>query len=186
MLKIFFALVLTRVVLFSAQAQSIPNAVIKTIDGDSITLNQFSGKKIIIMTLPVSHSEADSLMLLKADSAYQQFKDSLAFIGVPSYEDGYTDSLQADIKYWYRDVLHLGFIITTGMYTHSSSESMQSSIFKWLTVDSLNGHFSFEINKYGQKFMLNEQGEIKAVLDETTSLTSRLLRTILSVGVKGN
>lgn len=169
-----------------AHAQSIPNTTITTIDGDSIELNQYHGKKLIIMVLPVTHSEADSLALLKIDSTYQQFKDSLNFIGVISYEDGYADSLQAVLKDWYRNTLHLGFTITTGLYTHTNSGEQQAPVFQWLSTEALNGHFGTGIHTFGQKFILNENGEMNAMLDETTRLTPRLLQAILSPGSTGN
>ena len=55
---LFFAFATTTI------AQVIPNAQVTTIDGDTIQLNSFLGKKIMIVVLPISHSPSDSLELI--------------------------------------------------------------------------------------------------------------------------
>lgn len=164
---------------FFIKAQIIPDSVLQTINGDTIQLSQYHGKKLLLIVLPVSHLMEDSLLLISIENIYQQYKDSITFIGVPSYEDGYVDSVSTDIKAWYRDTLHLSFIITTVMYTRNSSGSQQSYLFQWLTNENLNGHFGTDITTYGQKFLLNSSGELKAVFDAVTPLDNRLLNFIL-------
>jgi glutathione peroxidase-family protein len=164
---------------FFAKAQAVPGNYLLTLNGDSAQLSQYQGKKILLIVLPVSHAAEDSAVLLNIESIYQQYKDSITFIGVPSYEDGYVDSLSTDIKAWYIDTLHLSFIITTGMYTRNSSGSQQSYLFQWLTTETMNGHFGTDITTHGQKFLLNQYGELKAVFDAGTALDERLMNFIL-------
>jgi glutathione peroxidase-family protein len=160
-------------------AQVIPNAQVTTIDGDTIQLNSFLGKKIMIVVLPISHSPSDSLELINIESMNKLYNQKLTIIGVPSYEDGFHDSLQFDLKDWYRNKLQLSFTITNGMYTQNSSGDMQSPAFKWLTAETLNGHFATNIISYGQKFFLNELGELKVVLDSATLLNQNILDLIM-------
>ncbi len=166
---------------FWANAQSIPNSSMQTIEGDNIQLSMYQGKKLLVIVLPVSHSIDDSLMLLNIESAFSQYKDSIAFIGVPSYEDGYADSTNTDIENWYKNILHLSFTITSGMYTHNSSGGQQSSLFQWLTNETLNGHFGTDTNTYGQKFLINQDGELKGVFDPTTPLYDSLMNLMVEM-----
>lgn len=180
MVKNIISLILLSACLFSAAAQTVPADSVVTIDGNSISLSQYAGKKIMLIVIPVSHNEADSLLLLQTETVYQQYKDSIEFIGIPSYEDGYTDSVSTEIKNWYGNTLQLHFTITTGMYTRNSSSEQQSWLFKWLTTESLNGHFGTEVTGNWQKFLLNASGELKAVFDSTTPLSSYLLNMLMN------
>jgi glutathione peroxidase-family protein len=164
---------------FFAKSQVVPDSSLTTIDGDTIQLKQYPGKNILLVVIPVSHTPADSLWLLNLDGTYQQYKDSLTLIAVPSYEDGYVDSVSADTKAWYRDTLHLGFIITTGMFTRNSSGEQQSWLFQWLTNENRNGHFGTDLTTYGQKFVLKPTGELKAVFDAATPFSGTLMNIVL-------
>jgi glutathione peroxidase-family protein len=165
--------------LYTAAGQVIPADSIHTIDGGSISLTQYAGKKIMIVLVPATFTEADHQILLQTNTLYKQFMDSIEFIGVPSYERGYADSLSNEIKNWFRDSLQLGFTITTGMYTGSTGGIQQSYLFKWLTTASLNGHFETDTGSNWQTFLLNEAGELKAVFDANTPLDIRLIHRIL-------
>ncbi len=164
---------------FVARSQVVPDSSLQTIDGDTIQLKQYPEKNILLVVIPVSHTPEDSSWLLTLEGTYQQYKDSLTLIAVPSYEDGYVDSMSAAIKAWYRDTLHLGFIITTGMYTRNSSGDQQSWLFQWLTSENRNGHFGTDVATYGQKFVLKPTGELKAVFDAATPFSGILMNIIL-------
>ncbi len=164
-----------------ANGQTAPDSYLQTLSDDSIKLSQFQGKKVMIIVLPVSHTAEDSIILVNLETTYQQYKDSVVFIGVPSYEDGYADSLSTDTKAWYRDTLHLTFAITKGMYTHNRSGSEQVFLFRWLTTETMNGHFGADITTHGQKFVLNEHGELHGVYSETTMLSTKLMGIIVGM-----
>ncbi len=163
---------------FMVNAQTMPVTFLPTIDGDTIQLSQLQGKKIIFVVLPVRHGPQDSTWLLNLDKVYRQHQASIAVIAVPSFEDGYVEAQQADVKNWYRNPLNLSYVITTGMYTRSSSGRQQSALFQWLTNETLNGHFRTDINGYGQIFVLNRAGELKAVFDASTQLTKKMIDII--------
>lgn len=165
---------------FFAKAQVIPDSALPTINGDTMQLSQYQGKKVLLIVIPVSHAMDDSSTLINIENFYQRYKESITFIGVPSYEDGYVDSVSTNIKAWYRDTLHLSFIITTGMFTRNISGSHQAYLFQWLTNENRNGHFGTDIIAHGQKFLLNESGELKAVFDAGTALDGRLMDLIIA------
>ncbi|MES2849440.1 MAG: hypothetical protein V4685_10320 [Bacteroidota bacterium] len=162
------------------KAQEVTSINISMINGDTISLDQFAGKKIMLVLLPVDTLEADSLFLLHIDSTARAYADSIEFIGIPSYEDGYRDSIHASVKNWYNDRLHLSFKITVGMYTHNSSGVLQHPLFKWITDEEQNGHLEATISGYGQKFLLNKSGGLMAVLSSGTMLKTKLMNALIS------
>ena len=160
--------------------QSAPAVSLHGIDGDSLQIGQYQGKKIIIVMLPVGNSLVESEWLTAIESSYQQYKDSVTIVGIPSYEDGYNDSLIPALKNWYRNTLHLNFFITMGMYTHNSSGAQQHQLLQWLTTEKQNGHFGTGINTWGQKFVLDKTGQLRAVFDSDTPLDETLMRFIIA------
>jgi glutathione peroxidase-family protein len=164
----------------TAKAQPTDSLTFNTIDGDSINLNQFAGKKVMLILLPIDTLEADSLFLVHIDSVARVYADSIEFIGVPSYEEGYQDSLLASIKTWYRDRMQLSFKITTGTYTYNSSGALQHPLFRWITDEEQNGHLEADIDSYGQKFLLNNNGGLMAVLSKNTMLKAKLMTALIN------
>jgi len=160
------------------RAQQLPQTGVITIEGDSIHTSQFTGKHLLFVLLPIQPTPTDSLLLTALDSASLRHQDSVQFIGIPSYDDGYTDSLTTQIQNWYRQILHVDFIITKGIYTHNSS-GQQHPLLQWLAFQEQNGHFETVINGYGQKFLIDKNGVLKAVLDKDTDLSPVIMNAIL-------
>lgn len=161
-------------------AQTIPNFGFATLEGDSIHLSQFAGKRIFITIIPVAHTSENELALKRIDSLNSKFSsNNVLFIGIPAIDDGYADSLQLVLHNLYRDTMQLQMIIVKGTNAYNSSGSLQHDLFKWLSQDSLNGHFSVEISKPGITFFINEEGGLKAVFAEDTIWNDRLMDLIL-------
>lgn len=173
--SIYFSVLLLLSVVGSVQGQQLPASVLVTIEGDSISTSQFTDKHLMFVLLP---SQTDSFSLAALDSASLRHQDSVQFIGIPSYEGGYNDSVATQLQAWYRQSLHTDFIITKGMYTHSSSQQ-QHPLIQWLALQEQNGHFETVIESYGQKFLTDKNGVLKAVLDKETELSTVLMNAIL-------
>jgi len=133
-------------------------------DGTTISLSDYSGRKILITALDPSGNSKPLLKLI--DSVNATFP-GLISIAVPSYEYGGTaaDSLVRNItgsdKY--------KAIITIPEYVTKSSNSIQHGLFKWLTNVKENGHFDSDVRGSGQIFIINETGVLYAVLDRGAS-----------------
>lgn len=165
---------------YASNSQQIPESDIQSIDGGLIQFGKCAEMKVLIVMLPSSSSSADSLNLIQIDSAYKNYGKSIQIIGILAYEDGFSVTMLDYMKNWYRNVIHISFPITTGIYTHNNSIN-QSPICKWLTDDKLNGHFAISINSSGQKFLLNKNCELKAVLDSETDLTNEIMNLLLEL-----
>jgi glutathione peroxidase len=134
-----------------------------SIEGNDIYLNNYRNKKIVISTLPAVQTTENNNYLLRLDSL-SRANPAIIMIGIPSYEDGYTQQNAAALKNWYRSKLGNQFIIGRGMHTRKIS-SGQHSIFKWLTKKEWNQHFDNDVEGAGEQFFINENGELYGVLD---------------------
>lgn len=140
---------------------SIYNFSIVTPDGNELSLNSFEGKKLMIVILPSTTTPEDTAMLLQLNSLNETYKDSVTMIGVPSYEDGFTDDDASYLLDFYQTMLGESFVITGGMHTRKVEG--QAELFSYLTNAELNGHFDEDVTGVGQKFFINSTGMLTGI-----------------------
>lgn len=148
-----------------------------TIDGAVKQMNEFEGKRIMVIVLPVSQTENDLQLLKLLDSFSIKYSSKYTMIGIPSIEDGYSQEEAESLKTWYKSTLHNQFIITTGMYTKKASPE-QDALFRWLTNKNENIHFDEEVEGPGEKYFINEQGELYGVYSPGAVLNDELLNAM--------
>ncbi len=150
-------------------SQSIYTQSFTDIDGGSVSLSTYQGKKILFMIAPLK--EADSLKLNEIVAFAAKYPDSVKMVGIMSIEDGYVDSNKASIKSMYQGK-GINMVLTQGMLTHRDAGTNQGTIMKWLTSRALNKRFSDDAGGVGQMFFVNEMGNLYSVLIAQTSLIS--------------
>ncbi|HRI22955.1 MAG TPA: hypothetical protein PLA68_18480, partial [Panacibacter sp.] len=128
------------------------------LNGEDKPLSIYDGKKIMIVTIPVTMTAQDSLFIKSLSDLSIGFKDQLAIIAVPSYEDGYQDNSLDQLAEWYNHIADSTLVITRGMYIRKASGEMQYELFSWLTHKEQNEHFDEDAAGTGEKFFINEQG----------------------------
>lgn len=173
MKKACFVTLLFLTLTVAASSQSLYNLTINNIDGDSVQLSSFSGKKLLVMILPLSDQDSIAGQLV---SLAGQHSDSVAVIGVISLEDGYTGEMKEAIKVFYGGA---GITLTEPMYIRKSSTG-QSGLMQWLTDKDKNRHFNRDADAIGMMFFVGETGKIFAVLGRQGGLQSPIIGRILS------
>jgi glutathione peroxidase len=158
--------------------ESIYPISIPTIEGQTLTLSAFQGKRIFIITLPIQQNAGSNAVLTSLDSLRAVYQSNTIFIGVPAYEDGYTPALKTALNNWYRAKLNNAIIITSGLYTRKGS-AQQHPLFKWLTDKSKNGHFDEDVEGIRSKFFVWTDGEMKAVLKPASRLGGGAVNAVL-------
>jgi len=144
-----------------------------TSEGKDISLDQYQGKKVVVVVLPVSKTTQDSLLLIAMDSLATF--DPITIIGIPSYEDGFQDDSLESLTTWYRSLAGDSVVITQGMNTRKTSP-YQSDLFAWLTSKDLNGHFDQDVMGAGTKYLINETGELYGVGSSESLLTEDFVK----------
>lgn len=145
-----------------------------SINGEVRQLNEFEGKKIIVILLPVEQTEDNLRSLNRLDSLSNRYSSQYTIVGIPSIEDGFTDIPAESLKTWYKSILKDHIILTAGMYTKKNSP-LQHPLFRWLTNKSENMHFDEDVAGPGTKFFITEQGELNGVYSPDAELNEQLL-----------
>jgi glutathione peroxidase len=123
------------------------------IDGNTVSMSQFEGKKILLVNIATGSSKVSQLAGLQ--TLHQQYGDSLVVIGFPSNSFGHETRTNAEIKAFCQTNYGVTFLLAE---KNSVSGFGVQSIFQWLSNPSLNGIMGGEIRGDFQKFLVDSEG----------------------------
>lgn len=157
----------------TTQAQSIHNFTVKSIDGKSLNLASFKGKKILIVNTASKCGYTPQYEAL--EKVYEQYKDKLVIIGFPcnqfgGQEPGSNEEIVAFCKKNYGVSFPLADKIDV------KGDNM-APIYQWLTTKSKNGILDASISWNFNKFLIDENGKMIAYFPSNVKPDSE---TILS------
>jgi len=136
--------------------QSIYSIEIKTINGKSISLSEFEGKKILIVNVA---SECGFTKQYKALQALiDNYKEGLVVIGLPCNQFGKQEPGEASqIQEFCELNFGVTFLLTEKIDVNGSK---QHPLYKWLTSKELNGKKSSSVKWNFQKYLVDEKGNL--------------------------
>lgn len=140
------------------------------IEGGGQQLSAYQGKKMLIVTLPISPTNSADSFLFSLDTLSTARINTLKVVAVPSFEDGFTSNQRATLMQWYRSKLSSNILITDGVSVRRSSGSQQHPLFKWLTTMAENGSFDVDITEPGCKFFIDASGKVYGVLKDRSKM----------------
>lgn len=145
--------------------KSIYDITLKTINGKQISLEQYKGKKILIVNTASKCGFAPQLEELQ--KLHTQFSDKIVVLGFPSEDFGGQE---------YGDDNHIEQFCTRNygvdfqMFAKSSvSGSEANTLFKWLSTKEENGWNDKSPNWNYCKYLINEKGELEKCFNSAVS-----------------
>lgn len=150
---------------FQVAAQSIYVQPLNDINGNVINLKKYLGKKMVFIIVPIS--TVDSSTIKEVDSFLVSCGEKAAVFGIPSIEDGYTESQKVALQQIYTGKK---IILSEGMYTKKASGSNQSPIMQWLTHQNKNFRSDADAAGPGQAFFVADPGNLLFVARPEASL----------------
>lgn len=156
---------------YTADCQCLYDHSFRDIDSKNVHLKDYAGKKLLFIMLPVSATDS---LVAQLKGFVATYGDRVQVVGVLSQEDGYSPDRKTDVKAIYHNT---GILVTEAMASRKGNA--QSPLMKWLTNKNENGHFDMDTKGPGQKFFVNEQGKLYAVLGQL-SLLSPVINKIVN------
>ncbi len=175
MKNIIQVVLFTTVFAVTAGAQTIYEIPIRKLDGDTIRLREWQGKKILFILAPLTNEDSVYSQLLAFSNLH---RDSLQVVGIPSIEDGYQTTGAPVLRQMYEGS---GIVLTEAMYTRKTSGG-QSVLLRWLTDKNYNQRYDRDVAGTGHKFFISATGRLYAVMSPTTSLQSAIVNRIVQSG----
>ncbi len=140
-----------------SQNTSFQSIQVVTIDGDTISMNDFNGKKILLVNSASISPRFEQLNSL--EQLYQHFKDSgLVVIVCPSNSFGNEPGSDEEIKQLITNRFSPNFIVTKKMNVVGENAH---NLYKWISDKNQNGVVNGKIPGDFTKFLIDGQGSIK-------------------------
>jgi glutathione peroxidase len=173
-MKTIKIVLLMAIINFSAKGQqheSIYNIKLESIDGKSIDLSQFKGKKILFVNVASKcgfTKQYDGLQEL-----HTQYKDKLVIIGLPCNQfGGQEPGTASEIQSFCRLTYGVDFPMTKKINVKGEN---QHPLYTWLTKKELNGKKSSSVKWNFQKYLVDENGNL---IDYYYSITKPMSKKI--------
>lgn len=164
--------------LFNGQKQpdsekSVHNLSIKSIDGKTINLSDFKGKKILFVNVASECGFTKQYADLQA--LHEKFQDKLVIIGLPCNQFGGQEPGTAkQIQSFCQLNFGVEFLITEKINVKGND---QHPIYAWLTNKELNGKKNSSVKWNFQKYLVDENGHF---IDYYFSITKPMSTKITS------
>lgn len=156
---------------------SIYDYSIKDVNGDTIRLSSFQGKKMLLVNIASESEHVNQLMELQ--QLHQLYKDSVVIIAFPSNSFAKEIRNDFEIKQFCQENFGSSFIIASkGMVTGIQAQP----IYYWLSHASENGEIDAPIANDFQKFIIGKEGDIIGIFRHSVNPLNPSIQNIL----KGN
>lgn len=164
MIKLFFFLTLLtcnsnksqHTNIINDMTPSIHNLSYKSINGETISLSKYKGKKILIVNTASECGYTPQYKQLQ--ELYENFSDKLVVIGFPANDFGQQEpGSNEDIQSFCEKNYGVTFPLSEKVTVKGDNTD---PIFVWLTSKSKNGVMDVEVKWNFTKFLLDEEGRL--------------------------
>lgn len=160
---------------FWISTSSIYNVQFQTVSGDTVSMSQYEGKKILLVNIATGSSKVNQLGELQ--QIKQQYGDSLVIIGFPSNSFAKESRNNAEILQFCQNNYGVNFLLAA---KNPVSGFGVQPIFSWLSNITQNGVMNNEVLGDFQKFLINESGMLVGVFAPSVSPLSGQLTGLLA------
>jgi len=141
----------------------------KSIDGKTISLSQYKGKKILIVN--VASRCGFTPQYEDLEKLYEQYKEKLVVIGFPANNFKHQEpGTNEEIAKFCSSKYGVTFPMSEKISVLGED---QNDLYKWLTDKSLNGWNVFPPKWNFYKYLISENGELSKVFPSTTKPLSK-------------
>jgi glutathione peroxidase len=154
---------------------SIHNISIGGINGKEIRLEQFKGKKILIVN--VASACGFTPQYAQLEELYRLYQDRLVIIGCPCNDFGKQEpGSEEDINSFCTTMFDVTFPLTKKINIRTSPVH---PLYEWLTLEERNGISDNEVSWNFQKYAISPQGEWQHLFSaETSPLDDQIIKWI--------
>jgi glutathione peroxidase len=127
-------------------------------EGQSIQLDSFQGKKILLVNIATNSPRVSQLAGLQ--QLQQQYGDSLVVIAFPSNSFGNEPRTDSQIKAFCQSQYNTGFLLAQKSPVTGTN---LPAVYQWLTKQPENGVMNQEVIADFQKYLVNGEGKLVGV-----------------------
>lgn len=164
----YFSLIKTAILVlcstaYFANTTSVYSFKVPNISGqDTIDFNNYRGKTILIVNTATSSPYSPQMAAL--DSLYQLHIESLVIIAFPSNSFGNESESDKNIEKLTKQRFGIHFLMAQKASVKGDDIS---PLYEWLTKKDLNGIMNSKIKNDFYKYLIDKNGNLKGVFNET-------------------
>lgn len=139
---------------------SIHQFKVKSITGETIDFADYKGKKLMIVNVASECGFTNQYAQLQ--ELHEKYGDKIEIIGFPSNDfGGQEPKTEAEILDFCRKDYNVSFPLTEKVKIKGRNKH---PVYEWLTKSSQNGKMDNKVGWNFQKYLINEDGELDAML----------------------
>ncbi len=148
--------ILLFLLIYTTMGTNIYDISIEGIDGKTIDLSDFKGKKILIVNVASACGYTPQYQQLQ--ELHENFGDKLVVLGVPSNDfGGQEPGTEAEIVEFCSSKFGVTFPMTAKVKVKGADKH---ALYQWLTQKTKNGQLDTEVKWNFHKFLIDENGEL--------------------------
>lgn len=144
------------------------------IDGNSINLIDFQGKKILFVNTASNSEYVNQYASL--EQLYQKFKDSLVIIATPTNDFGNEPLENDSIKSFVLNNYNIHYLLASKTMVSGDSST---PVYKWLTNSSLNHDYNNPVSGDFYKFLVDRNGNIIGLYNSSVDPMDSLIQSLI-------
>lgn len=168
-------LILLYLLIYTTMTNNIYDISIEGIDGKTIELSEYKGKKILIVNVASACGYTPQYKQLQ--ELHENFGDKIVVLGVPSNDFGSQEpGTEAEIVEFCSSKFGVTFPMTEKIKVKGVDKH---ALYQWLTDKSKNGQLDTEVRWNFHKFLIDENGELyKELPSNVTPLDEEILNWV--------
>lgn len=146
------------------------------VDGNTVSMNQFEGKKILLVNMATNSSRISQLSGLQ--QLHEQYGDSVVVIGFPSNSFGHEPLSDSAIKSFCQNNYSVSFLLAA---KNPIAGPLNQSVYNWLTSITENSVTDDPVKGDFQKYLISETGTLIGIFSPAVEPMSNQLTSALSI-----
>lgn len=176
-MKYFFSVIAVAISLSFTYLDGFYSLLFRTVEGRTIDVSTFKGRKVMFVILPLSEQDT-TVSIRELKELSKKHDTSLVIVGIGAEETGFKKGDGIKLK----DIVaerSNSFFITEGIKVKKAAKEGQAPLLQWLTNHNNNKHFDNDASGIGQKFFVDEEGDLYAVMGPEVKLSNPVIERIL-------
>ncbi len=166
-------LTIAAISLYGTFATSIYTKKFTTLSGTETAINQYQGKKILLVNIATG-SPLATTQLPQLQQLYQTYKDSLVVVAFPSNNFGNEPKTNEQLRLLLKHSYKIKFPVSVTTNVKDSTANPHP-VYKWLHKKNQNGQTNINIKEDFQKILIDKTGIIIGIFSASTKPLDKVL-----------
>jgi len=156
-------------------ATRVSNKPISLVNGRAIDLDNYAGKKLLYIILPMT---PDTALINQVERFQMKFSNKIVVIGLVNLKGKAADTITRQ----YSKLVNEGMLLSEGLKRRNAGSTQRTSVIEWI-CEKRSASAENERKEIGSKYFISEDGRLYATLGADVSLDSPLMPSIVNTPV---